>query len=154
VRLVDRTIYFYGDDLAEIPLVRSLCAEEKKKKRGAVSREAMWFSPSEIEPCDRVVLMPSVRKWHTDKIIAAYDQAKVPIERFEGKPEAANGTVPVDAEMVLPDGAPSEDMLRRLPNRELRELARARGVDVSSHRDRITTIKAILEAAAAPQAPQ
>jgi hypothetical protein len=157
VDLMARSIYFWSDS-SELELARRLAYEEAggdKRAKGIV-RDASLHDGAEVEPCDRVVLLSSVQPWHADKIIAAYGKL-VPIERREREPVATPdptlGGQQLDLLTEISNDVTDITLpkLRRLTNRQIHELAKRLGIDLSTQLDRgrMSLINTILEASAA-----
>lgn len=62
------TIFFYATEGKE---AAALAYAERKEFRAGYSRDATTFD-GEMEPCTRVIIMPSVNKFHRANITAAY----------------------------------------------------------------------------------
>jgi len=140
------TIFFWGT-AADLALARQMAEAIKASGRGAFTRDASVFA-GDVEPCEKVVLMPSVAPQHAKRITTAYGYAKIAVEY-------SNGAVPEpvrDPTLRTRQPLSLNDKLRRLTNRELRTLAHERGVDIERARDRATMIAAI--EAAAKESPQ
>jgi len=130
-------IFFWGSEFAQ---AKNLAIAARQGGLKAVTRDASVFA-GDIEPCQRVVLMPSVHPTHAARIQIAYAGAGIPVERLaiEALPEARAPEV-ADEEKPMPV-APGE--LNRLSNRQLTELARIRGITFDDKPDRAEMIAAI-----------
>jgi len=137
------TIFFWGTS-ADFALARRMAETIKASGHQAFTRDASVFA-GDVEPCEKVVLLPSVAPQHAKRISTAYAYAKIVIEH-------ADGTKPVPVPDPTLKVRPLNEKLRRLTNRELRTLARERGIDIERARDRATIIAAI-EAAAKGSPP-
>ena len=141
-------IVFYWSTQGDYVIAKRL-AEEARKTHGktGMTRDANVFA-GDVELCDRVVLLPSVRDAQADRIITAYRYAKVQIQRSdEGAAPVSVFDPTLTLEPRVRTPLPIREKLRRLTNRELRALAHDRGVDVEGIKDR-ASVMAALETAA------
>jgi len=136
-----RTIFFWGT-AADYAVARSMAEEMRASGHRAFTRDASVFA-GDVEPCDKIVVLPSVAPQHAKRIITAYQYAKIAVEHGNGvlPPPVLDPTLKTRTPLSL------NEKLRRLTNRELRTFAHERGVDIERARDRATMIAAI-EAAA------
>lgn len=133
-----RTIYFHGGDRDG---AKFLARPEVNGGKRGITRDARVFVDGEVETCDRIVLLPSVRDWDLARIVNTYERAGIQIEHlFDPKTEPA-------LESDAPVAAPVNEELRRLSNKQLRDLAVERGIDISNARERASIIAAIDAAA-------
>lgn len=133
------TIFFWaGDGYAE---AKRLAHEEKEARNRAFTRDAGALGRDiDLELCTHVVVLPSVRPDHANRIARAYKHQQVTVDI------RSNGHVPPeDPTPRAPRGPlPEREKLRRLPTRNLRAKAREYGVDETRMEDRAELIEAIL----------
>jgi hypothetical protein len=137
-----RTIYFWGEPRG-FEQAKRLADEDKARSAKALTRNAGAFDGELEMDVDRVVVLDSVPPWQAARIRDAYEQggSEVVVQ--------ANGAAiekPKRPRVPLP----LTEKLRRLPTRQLKDLARDRGVDLSSAQDRAQMIAAIETAAKEP----
>jgi hypothetical protein len=143
-----RLIYFHGD--GDLDTARQAARPEANNGKRALTRNATVHREGDVEPCDSIVILPSVRDWDAAKIIATYERVGRPIERLTKPPKADEPAVaaPAAVSVMPPASSQSSSALRRLSNKQLRDLASGRGVDLSAAHDRASIIAAIESAAA------
>jgi len=71
-------IIFWGNDY---PIAKQMALDVRRNGGKAVTRDASVFA-GDVELCDKVMLMPSVHPFHLDRIVTAYGNAGIPIERY------------------------------------------------------------------------
>ena len=141
-----RTVYYWGNP-QEFAVARALAAEDGVENIKGITRDASVFS-GDPEPCAKCVILSYVHPVFAARIDAAYSTAGVPVERRAVElpeldtPEKAKARADTLASEQLSAQRVSKHM-RRMHTRDLREMAKERGVDVSNLRDRMQIIAAI-----------
>jgi len=135
--MLTSVIYFWGKDL---PHAKRLSVEARSNGLKAFARDASVFA-GDVEPCEKVVILPCVHPLHLDRVATAYGDAGITVERLEHADAHPEPEV-VTEEQPKPT-KPTE--LHRLSNRQLLELARVRGIEIPNpdKPDRATMIAAI-----------
>lgn len=137
---VTTTLFFWSGGPDEFALAKQLKTEERDDGRKALTRDAFVYA-GEIEDCDRIMFLPSVRPSDIKRLTKLFEgHAKVvPYERAEAvtattpdpPPPVVHNPEATALPLSLHPTLKVED-LRRLTNRQLVELADARGVQCAS----------------------
>ena len=141
-------IFFWGNDFAQ---AKQLALAMRAKGGKAVTRDASVFA-GDIEPCERVVMMPSVHPTHAARIRIAYAGAGIHVEHLtrDDVPALPDAQAPeVMAVDPLKTAPVTTRELMRLSNKQLTELAHARGI-IFDTLDRASMISALSAAAKEP----
>jgi hypothetical protein len=168
------TLFYWSGSTQDYEVAKALSLAERSKGKKAFTRDAYSWISGDAEECDRVVFLPSVRPSDIARITADHKSAVIEVIK-EGEPAGAITPTPTpqppaepEAEKVeeppepevkkaeeipkLPLSLPQLKMeqLRRLTNRQLRELVDARGVQCSHDASRWDIIRAIQQAQKEP----
>jgi hypothetical protein len=141
-------IIFWGNDY---PIAKQMALDVRRNGGKAVTRDASVFA-GDVELCDKVMLMPSVHPFHLDRIVTAYGNAGIPIERYSAAdlPKPAVAAAPeVISDDPLKTAPVTTRELMRLTSKQLTELAHERGI-VFDTLDRASMISALSAAAKEP----
>lgn len=151
-----QVIFFRGDTHADLPLARELMLEHRTRGIKSAIRLAPVFM-GDVEECERVVLLPLVHPSNAARITKAYEAAGIPVERYTNGGEAPAEQSAIlteatteDQPVIKREPLPADAMLRRLTNRQLRDLANERSITRDETLDRASLIAAIVAAKEPP----
>jgi len=135
------TIFFYAGGPEAGNQAIEFRNAESGAGRKAFCRDASQFQEGDVEPCHRVVILPTVSDHQAVKVRAAYARL-VEVKRLTWNDVPAPKTA--DPRPISEPTSMAE-RLRRMTNRQLRALALGRNIHVDELNDRVALMAAILE---------